>query len=108
MAVIRIAVVHVAHAADAFDAAEGRCTWAGCTRTLGGARDVRVSAEGAEAYPITIGAGHRLYVWPLPEGGPDAYAVVCGTHFDKLRSEQAKAAEAHAGQLAATTQDTLF
>jgi hypothetical protein len=98
VSVIRLITVQVARAIDAVDAADRRCTAVSVNTDQRCYRHDRVSE---------FGRG-QLYAVPAPYVGPNAYAVLCELHFDQIRRDDRKAAQARAAALAADTQDSLF
>jgi hypothetical protein len=97
--VIRLITVRAARALDAIDAAGRWCT------------AVMVSTGlrcDQSAGPNEVGLRIPLYVVPIADAGPDEYAVLCRDHFDQIRRDDRKAAEARAVALAAETQTSLF
>ncbi len=96
---IRLIPVHVPRAVDAIDAASRQCT---AVTVSSGLRCARSDNPGS---PF---GRYRLHALPLPQVAADAYAVLCEQHFDEIRREDRKAAQARAEALAAETQTSLF
>ena len=99
MAMIRLITVRAARAIDAIDAAGCWCT---AVMVSTGLRCDQTSG------PDCVGLRTPLHALPIPEAGPDAYAVLCRTHFDQIRRDDRKAAEARTAARAAETQTALF
>ena len=97
---IRLITVRAARALDAIDAA-GRC----CTAVAVSTGQRCEKADRIDDRPMVRS---RLCVVPVPAVAPDAYAVLCQPHFDQIRRDDRKAAEARAAVLAAKTQTSLF
>lgn len=100
MAVIRLITVRAARAIDAIDAADRRCTAVSVSTDQRCDRTGRLGDHPAARY--------RLSAVPVPNVAPDAYAVLCELHYDQVRREDRKAAQALAAARAAETQASLF